>query len=38
VETTSQPVPEPPNLSQEQLLQQLRDYREQGKSQPTTDN
>ncbi|MBE9259595.1 MULTISPECIES: MlaD family protein [Aphanizomenonaceae] len=30
VETTPAPVPEPPNLSQEQLLQQLREYREKG--------
>ena len=30
VEATPQPITEPPNSSQEQLLQQLRDYREQG--------
>jgi phospholipid/cholesterol/gamma-HCH transport system substrate-binding protein len=32
VEITTQPISEPPNSSQEQLLQQLRDYREQGLS------
>ena len=30
VEKIPEPVPEPPNSSQEQLLQQLREYREQG--------
>ncbi|MBE9251118.1 MCE family protein [Dolichospermum sp. LEGE 00240] len=30
VETTSQPPTEPPNSSQEQLLQKLREYREKG--------